>query len=186
MLRKGVNRLETIRILLVPLGSVEPVNVLSEKDTMIRMREAFVRWSRGGWDYILVTGGAFTSKKIMTRPGAQVMTEWFIEQGVPQECILVEGESRDTYQNTAKSIKLIDGVFPDKKMQITVITQWQHAIRFWITFRAYGVRVYLLPLYYKMGAIGISREFVLIMLTAIDPKGRFVGWVNQTLFRQNR
>jgi uncharacterized SAM-binding protein YcdF (DUF218 family) len=97
-----------IRIVMVPLGSVEPVNKLSEKDTMIRMKEALKVWQEGGWDYLLVTGGAFTSKRIMTIPGARVMEEWFIANGVPADRIIVDDRSRDTYQNVEFSIEAIN------------------------------------------------------------------------------
>lgn len=180
--------MEPDRILLVPLGSVEPVNKLSEKDTMIRMREALRMWNEGRQDYLLVTGGAFTSKKIMTVPGARVMKKWFIANGVSSSQIIVEDESRDTYQNVEFSLEIIKSPldFTLDSIKITVVTQWQHAIRFWLTFRAYGIRVNLEKLHYPMGIVGIAREYILIAITALDPKGRIIGALKQRLFRQNR
>ena len=172
----------------MPLGSVEPVDILSEKDTMIRMKEALRMWQEGGWDYILVSGGTFTSKKIMTIPGARMMRSWFVSRGVSSDKIIVEDQSRDTYQNIAFSIEAIEerpGRFV-REANITVVTQWQHAIRFWLTFRTYGIKVDLQKLHYPMGVIGIVREFALIAVTALDPKGKIIGALNQRLFRQNR
>lgn len=176
------------RILMVPFGSGEPVNVLSEKDTMIRMRKGLEMWQDGGWDFLLVCGGTFTSKKIMTITGAIVMKQWFVDQKVPASQIIIDDQSRDTYQNVAFSIDAICGRLglPIKATSITVVTQWQHAIRFWLTFKSYGVNVNLKKLSYPMGIAGIIREFVLIAVTALDPRGRVIGTINQRLFRQNR
>jgi len=172
---------------MVPLGSVEPINKLSEKDTMVRMREALKRWQEGGWDYLLVTGGAFTSKKIMTIPGSRVMAQWFLAKAVPSDRLIVEDQSRDTYQNVEFSLATVKacGFSPDQ-VEITVVTHWQHAIRFWLTFRSYGISANLIKLHYPVGIIGSIREYVYISLHALDPKGRLVGWLNRKLFRQNR
>jgi len=153
---------------------------------MIRMREGLEMWRLGCWDFLLVTGGVFTSRKIMTMPGAKVMADWFVDQGVPRNKIMIEGRSRDTYQNVEFTIGVIRDRFLLKKVKITVVTQWQHAIRFWLTFRSWGIKVALRKLHYPMGVVGIIREFVFIAVTAIDPKGKIVGRANQCFFRQHR
>lgn len=69
------------------------------------------------------------------------MKNWFVTNGVDQAMILIETKSLDTYQNISFGLDVLrTAVF--EGAEITVLTQFQHAIRCFLTFiLAHGIRV---------------------------------------------
>jgi len=121
-----------LKILLVPAEAIDPLNQLSA-NTLRRCEAALEVWRTGQFDRILVTGGMFLDQKRQTIPAATIMWDWFTKHGVRDNQILVEPGSLDTYQNIDFGLRLLreEGC---ADAQITVITQYQHALRFAITF----------------------------------------------------
>lgn len=58
-------------------------------------------------------------------PEGQIMREWFISQGVPQEAVIAECESRNTRQNLQFAMALL----PPSVSRVTIITSDYHLPR---------------------------------------------------------
>lgn len=129
-----------LKVLLVPAELIDPVDTLSP-NTRRRCLAAMEAWNIGGYDFVLMTGGLFLEPARQTRSAAETMSLWFRLKFVPEERMLLEERSVDTYENIANSL----GLLRERGLggaEITVVTQLQHAIRFKITcWRAHGVRI---------------------------------------------
>ena len=169
-----------MNILYIPSCGISPVDQLSPGDTLLRCQEALRLWRRGGYDLLGVGGGMFLPPGVQKTPAAVLMREWFIARGVEDYQIIDERRSLDTYQNAAFLLEEL-AVYEVPEPRIMVVTQWQHAIRFWITFRrAHGVRVRLHPIRYPISWKTWMMEWFLIFYHAIDRRGTLA------LARKNR
>lgn len=159
------------RVLFVPSCGVTEHNVLTPTDTLLRCEEGLKLWRSGDYDYILVTGGLFNPKHVQSIPAGMLMRGWFIARGVDPNKVIEETRSLDTFENIKFGLEeLRKRGIPDR--DITVVTQWQHAWRFAITFRrAYGIKVKRVPLEYAMSWKSWLIEFVLIAYHAYDRYG---------------
>ena len=127
-----------VKILFVPAELINPKNVLSD-NTLCRCRAALKLWQSGDFDLLLLTGGLFLEPERQTRPASEIMRDWFVENGVSQDWIRTERQSLDTYQNVSLSLQELQDVHIES---ITVVTQYQHALRFLATFfLAHGQRI---------------------------------------------
>lgn len=132
-----------MRVLLVLSEGMTGHDQLSDI-TLARCGRALALWRTGKYNYLLVTGGKFLPPEIQNRPIADVMRDWFIQNGIHDEYIIVEDESVDTYENISFSLALLRERGLKANDEITVCTQMQHAWRAAITFwRAHGMRVHL-------------------------------------------
>lgn len=159
-----------MKILLILAGGIVKMNRLSPQDTLIRCQKGLQLWQSGNYDYLLVTGGLFNPKTVQTITAAGLMRKWFVKNGVAKEKILIEADSRDTYQNVAFSIRLLKTKKIDKP-EITIVSQWQHNIRIKRTFRSYGYQVKTHNVKYPVGWKTWLMEWAFIMLHFISPKG---------------
>lgn len=155
-----------MKILMIPAELVDPVDKLSA-NTLRRCQAGLEAWVGGDYEMILLSGGIFLPRDRQTKPAAETMKEWFVSRGVDPEVILVEGDSLDTYENVRFNASLT-------RDQITVLTQYQHAIRFLLTFYlALGVRIKVIPI--RQPAMSWKDWFmewlVLIPYHLIDWKG---------------
>lgn len=159
------------KILLVPSGGIAPLNQLPPENTLLRCEAALELWRTERYDYMLVCGGLFLSPHIQTRPAADIMRDWFAQKGVSTRLILVERESVDTFENVERSIHLLTKMHLIRP-RITVVTQWQHALRFWVTFRfGYGLHVGLAPISYPLAWHEYIAEAGSLFYHLIDPRG---------------
>ncbi|MFZ5365358.1 MAG: YdcF family protein [Patescibacteria group bacterium] len=166
-------------ILLVPAGGIKPVDQLAAKDTLNRCQRAKMMWHTREYFCILTCGGVFLPPDIQQTPAAELMRRWFDSHHVPGDRVIAEKESLDTYQNVKYSIDLLKQCgLTDAR--ITVLTDWQHAIRLWITFLSYGIRVKIKTVRHQMSWIERMKEFVFMFVHLIDPRGSwFVGRINR-------
>lgn len=133
-----------MHVLLVPAELIDRHNQLST-NTLRRCVCALEEWRTGAYDVLLLCGGLFLAPERQSLPASLLMRDWFVQQGVPAECILTEARSLDTYQNIAFGIEMLNKT--GKNWNITVLTQYQHALRFWITFLlAHHIRVNTRPI----------------------------------------
>jgi uncharacterized SAM-binding protein YcdF (DUF218 family) len=70
-----------------------------------RLNQALTLYRRGYAPYLLVTGGLGEGKKV---DEATVMKRYLVEQGVPEERILLENQAHDTYENLQFSKQLME------------------------------------------------------------------------------
>ncbi|HID77839.1 MAG TPA: YdcF family protein [Planctomycetaceae bacterium] len=77
---------------------------------------------------------------------AELMKAFLVEMGVPQEDVITEGQSRNTYENAAKTARLL------RERQISTIvlvTDAQHMRRAVLCFAAQGFQVIPAGCYYR-------------------------------------
>jgi len=167
------------QVLLVPSSGMNGLEL--EADTKARCDRAFELWRSGRYDLILVTGGVTQSLELP--PDSTIMKSYLVSIGAPSSLIIEENRALDTFQNVAFSLEKLDkeGI---KDFQITVVTQWQHGIRFLITFWL-GHRIHIRIKFarYPMSAIYWCCECLYIIYHLYDPRGdRFLARLN----RRNR
>jgi len=149
---------------------------LTETDTLYRCEHALELWRTGEYDYLVTSGGIFHPPNVQSVPAGTLMGLWFLEHGVPERQILCEDTSLDTYENIAHSIAMLKALDVWPSCQITVVTQWQHAIRFFITFLwAWWKPTRLCSLDQPITWGTWLQEWVLIAYHILDRKG--TGWV---------
>jgi len=127
--------------------------------TMCRCEAGLKLWRNQNYHKIIVCGSV-----------AELMSEWLKREGVPEEAIIVEDKSTDTFTNVGHTLsKLRD--MQIKKFSLGVVTHWQHAIRFLITFRFYDIDVALHPLFYKVPFTTLLKEYFFILYHLYDWRG---------------
>lgn len=171
------------KVLFVPSAGINPVNGLPPENTLARCKAGLKLWLTGKYDLILATGGVFNPPHVQTRPAGELMKEWFIVQGVPKESVLAENKSLDTFENVYCGLEML---FAYGRPEITVVTQWQHALRFWVTFRlGYGISVKLAPISYPLSWREHLHEFFSFLYHLHDPRGIGNLAVKNRLARRN-
>jgi len=169
-----------IRILLIPAGGMEPVNKLDEAATPKRLLAGLNCWKTGQYDLIGTTGGVYMPPNIQTIPAARLMADWLTARSVPLEKILLADDSLDTFTDISSTLRVCadNGIIAPK---FTIVTQWQHAIRFKITFwLAHGIQIKTKLLRYQLPWVYWLKEFGFIAYHLIDRHG------NLFLARYNR
>lgn len=167
-------------ILLIPSCGIEPVDHLSSKDTLIRLMHGLAEWQSRQYDLILVTGGVFNPRFVQTRPAGQLMKDWLVAMGIREDIILTENKSLDTFENVKYGIEVLqdNNAWP---ADITVVTQWQHAVRFATTFLlGYKIKIRLCPAHYPISTKTALNEYFFMAYHLFDPKG------NGLLAKHNR
>lgn len=164
-----------MRYLLIPAQEVSPCDLLQGTKTELRLIEGLRLWGSGKFDAIIVCGGVYLPQETQTTPAARIMKEWLVSHGVPAENTMAEERSRDTYENISYALEMIGG----KASQITVVTHWQHALRFRLTFRlAHKMKVRTEPMYYWTGFKSFALEWAILLVHLFDPSGtgRIARW----------
>lgn len=167
--KKGVS---SMRVLLIPSCQVGPgLNELHPKDALLRLERGLKLWRMGNFDRILVMGGLFNPPQVQTVAAAELMAAWLVGKGVSRKCILCETVSRDTYENIRMGLTVLR-LAGFARADLTVVTQWQHALRIWITFLlGYGRLVHLVPMWYPIPWGTWAFECVFIFHHLLFPRG---------------
>jgi uncharacterized SAM-binding protein YcdF (DUF218 family) len=166
-----------LRILFVPSCEVRALDKLLGTETETRLAAALYYWARGDYDYIAVTGGVYLSPEVQKTPSGELMARWLEEHGVSPDRVLVEITSRDTFENVSGFLDLCrtEERTAGRVLDITVITHWQHARRFWLTFRAWKIKIHTIPLDYRIGFVRRVMEYAFLLVHLLDPRG--TGWL---------
>ncbi|MFY0542955.1 YdcF family protein [Brevibacillus sp. H7] len=101
-----------------------------------RLDQALALYQRGFVPYLLVTGGVGEGKTISE---AAVMQRYLMEQGVPEERILLENEARDTYQNLKYSKQLME---KHELQSALIVTHGYHLARALEMAKSLGITAY--------------------------------------------
>lgn len=165
-----------VRILVIPSCEVAPIDVLRGTETWRRLEHGLGYWNTGDFDLIAVTGGLYLPANVQQTPSGILMARCLERAGVPQQKLLVETGSRDTFENVSGLLQLCkqDPRTKDQVLVFTVVTHWQHAWRLWLTFRAWGHRVALHGLRYPIGP-RFWMEWLFLLVHILDPRG--TGWL---------
>lgn len=162
------------RVLLVPSCGISPVDRLTPGDTLFRCERALEAWRTGEYTHVLCTGGIFNPPDIQTVAAATLMGYWFLERGVPDAALVIEDRSLDTYENVAFALRALCARLGCEPYTITVITQWQHALRFFFSFFfGHGRLVELKPIHQPISWKTWMWEWVFIIYHLIDWRGTF-------------
>ncbi len=164
-------------VLLIPAGHLGKTRDSLGADTLIRLKRGLRAWRKTPDATILVTGGLFRSPRIQIRPAADMMADWLIRNGVPDKAILRETASLDTFENIRNSLELLKrhGIATDGS-NLAVVTEFQHALRFWLTFRlGYGLHVRCIPIWYIGSIPGCLLEIIALAHHLTDRRG--TGWL---------
>lgn len=111
------------------------------------------------------------SPQVQTVPAGILMKEWLINHGIDESKIIVEKHSLDSFENVKFGLKELErcGI---KNPKITVVSQWQHALRFKICFYlGYNFKVKLYPMRYQISLKEFIQEFLGIIYCLYDPTG---------------
>lgn len=160
-----------MRVLLIPACSV--IAHLLE-----RLEKGLWLWRTGEYDVMVLTGGKGKYPNEIAHTYNNRMRDWTMsQQGHPTEAqLIIENQSCDTYSNIALSLERIRE--RGSITSITVVTQWQHGVRFRLTFKkAYGIHeVKVHNTEYKLPLFSWLLEWFYIFAYFIDPKGAwFLG-----------
>ncbi len=156
------------------------------QDTLYRCQAALELWRTGQFDRILVSGGICFPREIQTRPASESMKQWLSQpqQGVDKNQIICESKSLTSFGNVEFSLKKLTEVGIDQP-QITVVSQWQHAIRMRIAFSlVYGIKVERYPLHYPISFSSWLYEWFLILYHLWDWEG--IGFLAHWMRRKRK
>lgn len=162
------------RIIFVPGADVFTLNQLAGTATEIRLIGALELWHEGGYDYFLVSGGLCESKEVQTIPIGELMKSWLTTRGISEDKIIVESEALDTYENISEGMNALtdEGINP-YHTEITVVSQWQHALRIALTcFLAHGLRVKRHGLHYREPISRLIMEWIMLVYHLLDREGK--------------
>lgn len=161
-----------MKVIIIPGGQILPVNKIGYY-LQIRCDKALELFLTGGFDYILVTGGITNPKETQTVSEAEIIREWLLSKKVPSEAIIMESRSLDSFENIKFGLEAL-GNCAIEASEITVVSQWQHTIRYWITLKlGYGVaaKVRLIKLHPRMSWKAIITEWFFILYHLLDWRG---------------
>lgn len=171
------------KVLLLLSESIDPVNQPSER-TLCRLERGLRHWQKGEHELIIVCGGIFKPKSVQTIAAGIVMQQWLMNNGVPEEKIIVESLSLDTYENIRFADMLLKyaGYTPNE-IELTIITQWQHACRAAWTAKSYGYHTNIFPTEYNLSAKEMLVEYCYMGIHYIDRKGKGLFFILALLNR---
>ncbi|MEM6723945.1 MAG: YdcF family protein [Bacteroidota bacterium] len=124
---------------IMPNSSVDMINFTQ---AVPRLTMPLQLYNRGKIDKLLLSGatGQIIGKKVNE---AQLVRDFLIDLGIPENDILVEDRSRNTAENAQFSAQLLRDSFPDAR--IAVITSGYHIRRTRACFKKIGLDVLMLP-----------------------------------------
>ncbi len=164
------------RILFVP-GYQEMESVVMTE----RLKGAERLWWQDGerpYDWIIVSGGITRRRQLTSE--ADFMKNWLVRNAkIAPGNIIAECCSCDSFENVRNVVEgyLREPAYLAKDVEVTIVSQREHANRLRVTFEAYGVRAGIAPV---PGYSILQRllEWGYLYYTLYDPKGesRFSKW----------
>lgn len=173
-------------VLLVPSADVKPIDSLVGTVTLQRLEKAMELWRTGQYDLIVLSGGFVQPASVQTRPHAEIMRQWVLQQpdAPADQQIIVEDKAHDTYQNAWFSHDKIEENIERRWSDadtLTITTEERHGRRFTVTFpRAISWNDIVIVSVGTLSLLGRIREFALYLMHVVDPAG------NGLLARLNR
>lgn len=154
-------------ILMVPSRWVE----VDGLDTWSRERcdVALTEWRKDPSQLILLSGGKF--RKGQQQTAARMMFDYLRQLGVPEEQMLLEELSVDTYENVRFSQRVLRRALHEP-VRITVVSDFLHGLRFHSIFWAHGVSIRVKVSSYRVPLSQVFVELAAILWTLVDRKGK--------------
>ena len=116
---------------------------------------------------LIIISGGNVFPQVGVEPEAYYTSKLLKEWGIPSEAILIEGRSRNTYENAIETKKLLNARQIDK---ILLITSAFHMPRALATFRTAGIDATPSPSSYSI--VNYSRPQILDWIPSIGNLGR--------------
>lgn len=166
-----------MKFLLVPACDISPKDSLEDTKTLARLKKGLSLWKDKDFDYIVVTGGVFS--KNQTKSAALAMSGWLIKKSVSTEKILVENYSLDTFHNVEFSMEIIRKF--DADPAITVVSHWQHCLRFKVTFyKRFYIKIKIAPIWdFDLKTFFQEWAYLLIHLIFSDSNNPFSRFIRK-------
>jgi uncharacterized SAM-binding protein YcdF (DUF218 family) len=154
----GVNRAQPADVIIV-LGAGLRNNGRPDMALTRRSMRAAELWQQGMASHIICTGGV--SERV-ARPEAEGCRDVLLEQGVPDEAILLESRSRSTEENALNSHMMMQ---ENGWETAVLVTDGFHMMRATWIFRDEGITVYGSPVsssrvYFGPLLVYVAREVV--------------------------
>lgn len=174
-----------IKILFVPAGGIIIRGYKHQLDTntLARCKMAAKLWYTKKYHYLILLGGIFIKNQKIS--ASQLMSSWLITgAGIPQQNILIENQSLDTYQNVRFFMQMMKRRKQNiSKTEISCISQPKHLLRIQTTFQTYGIKIKKIPVYYPPEP---RLEYLLAFMHLFDPLGKgLFARINQKLRQQS-
>ena len=140
-----------------------------------RALHAFRLFTANKSKFIIISGGnVFPQRGV--EPEAYYTSEILKEWGIPSEAVLIEGRSRNTYENAIETKKLLKARQIDK---ILLITSAFHMPRALLTFRTAGIDAIPSPSSYSI--VKYSRPQILDWIPSLRNLGRMQVVIREKL-----
>lgn len=117
-----------------------------DKYSLVRLQKAIQLWKRGFTSYILFSGGS-ADRRGNGLAGAKRMAIEAFKQGIPQERIIIEQDSKDTRHNVINSSSILKQKGWNNLILVTNDFHIQRAVRL---FEKEGFQVYPAPIEWQI------------------------------------
>lgn len=104
-----------------------------------RLDHALALWQQGLADVVVVTGGRLPGDRFTE---AEASAAYLVERGVPESAILLENESRNSYDAIAGVAALLDA---QGRRSVLLVSDPFHSLRIELTARELGLEAYVSP-----------------------------------------
>lgn len=145
----GYNQVPSSDVIVVLGGMINPLTAYPEKPELLsaadRLTDAVILWRQKKADWILFTGGSgvLFQQDVQEAEHAGKLMELL---GVEKDKIILESESRNTYENALYTTKILS----EKGFQsVILITSAFHMERSKGVFEKQGIKVFAFPTDYK-------------------------------------
>ncbi len=129
-----------------------------------RLTDSILLFKENKANYLLFTGGSGIVFEQESKEATFAKT-FFLSFGIPEDKLLLESESRNTFENGLYSKKILD----EKKLKrIILVTSAFHMKRSVAIFEKLGLEVIPFPTDYRSLKIGINWETIVPSTGAID------------------
>lgn len=114
-----------------PEGSFDAVLVLGGPDFLVeaRAKAAAKLYLEGRTKLLIPTGGVFWDSPFGCRSEAQILANYMMAMGVPEECILLEERATTTPENMLYCRKLLEARYGQRSLRLAVVTSYYHVVR---------------------------------------------------------
>ncbi len=116
-----------------------------DQATLYRCLHGIELYRRGGRRPIIVSGGKVAADD-PGPPCAQVMRDFLVRSGVDNADIIVEGDSRSTFENASRCARILQS---RRISQVVLVTSASHMKRAWSAFRKQGIEAYPSPCQFR-------------------------------------
>ncbi len=164
------------KFLFVPAFEIRPVDELENTRTLARLRTALFLWRQGDHERIIVCGGRYLPPAVQQTPAAELMREWLILQGVPEDKILVEAHSTTTRESVSFALGLVQRVEYSLPVSFTIVSDHPNAVCVWLSLRlGYGqhanIHVVEYPAAYAISSEENAAAWRNALRHIMDPRG---------------